>query len=242
MTTSVELHEYIRQLRTLGPEMAIPIAAHVVEAGDAAVAPLAALAIDIDLLVGPAPLCYAPIHALRLLGELDSSAAIAALITAPVPSAPDRETEQRTTIWDGEVPQIIARNGVGALDTILGLLDDDSTSNIGHHRAALALAYLSYAHPDAVGQIVAALEARLTTSNPDRNASVALALANMGSESSYTAVFKAYQAGDIAKDAVQMGPMRKLLLSRSNARLGCVNHPLGERYAHHPLRPQPGQR
>lgn len=242
MTASIELQEYMRQLRTLGPDMAIPIAAHVVETGTDAVAPLTALAIDTELLVGPAPLCYGPIHALRLLGELDSSAAIGALIHAPVPAAPDRETEQRTTIWDGELPQIIARNGIGAIDTILALLDDDHTSNVGHHRAALALAYLSYAQPSALATIVAALEQRLTTNNPDRNASVALALANMGSESSYPAVMAAYKNGSISKDAVQMGPMRKLLLSRSNARLGCVNHPLGERYAHHPLRPQPAQR
>jgi hypothetical protein len=59
----------------------------------------------------------------------------------------------------------------------------------------------------------------------------------MGSEKSYKVVMDAYKAGHIAKDAVQPGPLRQLLLSRSNARLGCVKHPLGERYAHHPLNP-----
>lgn len=241
MTTHIELLEYMRQLRTIGPEMPFPLAAHIIDSGADVIAPLTALAIDTTMLVGPAPLCYAPIHALRLLGECNSIDAIATLVHAPVPAAPDQLTEKRTTIWDGEVPQIIARNGVAAIKPILALLDDDHTSNVGHHRAALAIAYLSYAQPAEVAFLTAALEERLTSSIPDRNASVALALANMGAESSYPAVMAAYKAGHIAKDAVQMGPMRKLLLSRSNARLGCVNHPLGERYAHHPLRPQAQQ-
>ncbi len=241
MTTHIELLEYMRQLRTIGPEMPFPLAAHIIDSGGDVIAPLTALAIDTTMLVGPAPFCYAPIHALRLLGECNSIDAIATLVHAPVPAAPDQLTEKRTTIWDGEVPQIIARNGVAAIKPILALLDDDHTSNVGHHRAALAIAYLSYAQPAEVAFLTAALEERLTSSIPDRNASVALALANMGAESSYPAVMAAYKAGHIAKDAVQMGPMRKLLLSRSNARLGCVNHPLGERYAHHPLRPQAQQ-
>jgi hypothetical protein len=234
---TVEINEYVRQLRTVGAELPIPLAQRIITTGELALAPLVALAIDTELVVGAIPLCYGPLHALRILGEIAHPAMIAPLIHAPIPASPDRISEQRATIWDGEVPQMIARCGTDALEPLLGLLDDDHTSNIGHHRAAIALAYLSVTHTELASLIVAALNARLTTSNPDRNASAALALANMGVDASYSLVMAAYKAGHIAKDAVQPGPLRQLLLSRSNARLSCVKHPLGERYAHHPLNP-----
>lgn len=237
MTIDFDLVEYIRQIRTIGAELPIPLAQHIVNSGEAAVAPLLAIAIDTELLAGAAPLCYAPLHALRLLGELRDVSYIAPIINAGIPTAPDKISEQRGVIWDGEVPQVIARCGADALAHTLVLLDDEHTSNVGHHRAAIALAYLTVEVPELASEIIAALEARLTTSDVDRNASVALALANMGSEKSYKVVMDAYKAGHIAKDAVQPGPLRQLLLSRSNARLGCVKHPLGERYAHHPLNP-----
>ncbi len=237
MTIDFDLVEYIRQLRTVGAELPFPLAHHIVSSGAAAVAPLVAIAIDTELLTGAAPLCFAPLHALRLLGELRDVSYIAPIISAGIPSAPDKISEQRGVIWDGEVPQVIARCGADALAPTLALLDDEHTSNVGHHRAAIALAYLTVEVPELMAEIVAALEARLTTSDVDRNASVALALANMGSEQSYKVVMDAYKVGHIAKDAVQPGPLRQLLLSRSNARLACVKHPLGERYAHHPLNP-----
>jgi len=239
MTIDIDLHEYIRQLRTAGAELPMPLAQRIVAGGEHAVAALVALAIDTDLLNNAVPLCYAPLHALRLLGEIRSLACITPLIHAGVPAAPDKTREQRATIWDGEIPQIIARIGQAAFAPLLDLLDDDHTSNIGHHRAAIALAYLSLYALDMQPAVVAALEARLGSSDTDRNASAALALANMGSESSYKVVMEAYKAGLLSKDAVQPGPLRQLLLSRSNARLACVNHPLGERYAHHPLNEQP---
>lgn len=239
MTIDIDLHEYIRQLRTVGAEMPIPLAQRIIAGGELAVPALVALAVDAELLNNATPLCYAPLHALRLLGEIRSLACIAPLIHAGVPAAPDKTREQRATIWDGEIPQMIARIGQPAYAPLLDLLDDDHTSNIGHHRAAIALAYLSVDSPDMLAAIVAALEARLGSSDTDRNASVALALANMGAEQSYGAVMNAYKAGLLSKDAVQPGPLRQLLLSRSNARLACVNHPLGERYAHHPLNEQP---
>ena len=239
MSMTVEINEYVRQLRTVGAELPFPLAHRIIEAGELALGPLVALAIDTELIIGPIPLCYAPLHALRLLGEIANPAMIDPLIHAPIPASPDRISEQRTTIWDGEVPQMLARCGADALEPLLALLDNDHTSNIGHHRAAIARTYLSVAQSELTAIIVAALNARLTTNDPDRNASAALALANMGVDASYPLVMAAYKEGHIAKDAVQPGPLRQLLLSRSNARLSCVKHPLGERYAHHPLNPPP---
>jgi len=237
MTNAFDALEYVRQLRTIGPEMPFPLAQHIIATGEDAVAPLVALAIDTELLVGAEPRCYAPIHALRLLGEVGTLDAIAPLIHAPIPAAPNQAIEKRTAIWDGELPQVIARIGTTAYEQLVALLDDEHTSNIGHHRAAIALAYLSVAQSDLTDQIVTTLEARLMSADTDRNASVALALANMGVDRSYAVVMQAYKDGHLAKDAVQPGPLRQLLLSKSNARLRCVTHPLDERYAHHPLTP-----
>ncbi len=237
MNASVEVREYIRQLRTIGAELPIPLAQRIIAAGESALGDLVAMAIDTTALSGPTPLCYAPLHALRLLGEIGSIDMIAPLSHAPIPATPDRISEQRAAIWDGEVPQMIAKVGPSAHETLVALLDDEHTSNIGHHRVAIALAYMSLAFPDAREAIIATLDARLTTPDSDRNASVALALANMGVEASYARVMAAYKDGHIAKDAVQPSQLRQLLLSRSSARLGCVTHPLGERYAHHPLNP-----
>lgn len=237
MSTPIEVRESIRQLRTIGAELPIPLAMRIISAGDTALAELVAVAIDTSALSGVVPVCYAPLHALRLLGEIADAAMIAPLIHAPIPATPDRISEQRAAIWDGEVPQMIAKVGPAAVTELVGLLDDDHTSNIGHHRAAIALAYMSLAYPELATEIVETLSARLTTADVDRNASAALALANMGADQTYAAVMAAYKAGHIAKDAVQPGQLRQLLLSRSNARLGCVTHPLGERYAHHPLNP-----
>jgi hypothetical protein len=111
---------------------------------------------------------------LRLLGELRDINYIAPIINAGIPTAPDKISEQRGVIWDGEVPQVIARCGTVALAPTLALLDDEHTSNVGHHRAAIALAYLTVEVPELDSEIIAALEARLTTSDVDRNASVAL--------------------------------------------------------------------
>src|SRR4051812_16854363 len=109
--------EKVKQLRREGLRPSEQLTRAITRAGDAAVGPLLLLATELELLHQQAPECFAPLHALRLLGELDSIAIIEPLLRQLPVSLEDDEEELPQT-WVSEVAQIISHLGAPAIEPL----------------------------------------------------------------------------------------------------------------------------
>ncbi len=93
MILDLTIADKIKQLHREGLRPSERLVNTITRAGAAAFTPLLELAIDVELLHEEAPECYAPIHALRLLGEpiIARSSALFALtyVTSVVPETRD---------------------------------------------------------------------------------------------------------------------------------------------------------
>ena len=106
--------------------------------------PLLALATDLELLHQQAPECFAPLHALRLLGELGSAEIIEPLLRQfPVSLAHDEEELPQT--WVSEAAQIIGHLGALAVEPLWQIVDNaDQSWNMAARSGALtALGYVT---------------------------------------------------------------------------------------------------
>ncbi len=91
MILDLTIADKIKQLHREGLRPSERLVNTITRAGAAAFTPLLELAIDVELLHEEAPECYAPIHALRLLGEVGSVEMIEPLtyVTSVVPETRD---------------------------------------------------------------------------------------------------------------------------------------------------------
>src|SRR6185436_7464032 len=106
MPLDLAIAEEIKQLRRAGLRPNEHRALHILRAGEAAVGPLLALALDTELLREDEPQCYAPLHALRLLGELKSPEIVVPLLRA-YPIEQDYPDQQLPLMWADEAAQMI---------------------------------------------------------------------------------------------------------------------------------------
>src|SRR5262249_36945160 len=149
-------------------------------AGPAAIGPLLALATEVELLREDEPECFAPIHALRLLGELRPVEMIQPLLRE-YPIELDYEDEELPEMWVDEAPQIIGRMGGPAVEPLWQIADDESWSIAARSAALIALTYATAIEPDLRAPLVEGLRERLAHSD-DRSiiSHLAVALANLG--------------------------------------------------------------
>jgi hypothetical protein len=233
MPAEVSIADLVRQLRRVGLRPSERLAATITEQGDEALAPLLELASDTALLHEDEPGCYGPVHALRLLGELPTPALAEPLLgLLPVTR---RDSEDRaTTIWANEVPQIIARAGAEVQPLLQQIITDEARDILPRAVATQALAYTAISAPETQPEVGAWLRARLAdVANPTLAAHVVAALANMGVAEAYGEVMAAYREGRVDRDVIAPAEARQLLLGKLEKRLGCVAHPLWERYDEH---------
>ena len=233
MPIDLAVGDLVKQLRRAGTRPSERLAQNILRAGPAAVGPLLALAIDTDLLEEEAPECYAPLHALRLLGELRPLEMIQPLLREfPLDSPfPDDELIR---LWQIEVPQMIGRIGAAAVEPLWAIADDESWSIEARGVALEALSYITLVDPSLYDTIVAGLRERLASEGDKSfNGYVVAALANLGVPEVYKDVMALYREGRIDQEVIPAGAARQLLLTKSDQRLACVQHPLWERYDHH---------
>jgi hypothetical protein len=239
MLLELGVAEKVKQLRREGLRPAEPLARSIIRAGAAAVGPLLALATDTDLLHEQAPDCFAPLHALRLLGELDSTEIIEPLLRQ-FPVSLDYDDEELPETWISEAAQIIGHLGAPAVEPLWQIVDDESWNIAGRSGALTALGYVTAVAPETRDEIVAGIRERMERSDKVMASYLAIALANLGVGDLYPELMAMYRAGKLDQDILPAAAARQLLLSDSAKRLACAKHPLWERYDQHG--PYPEQR
>jgi hypothetical protein len=232
MLLELGVAEKIKQLRREGLRPSEPLARSIIRAGAAAVGPLLALATDTDLLHEQAPDCYAPLHALRLLGELDSIEIIEPLLRQ-FPVSQENEDEQLPELWISEAAQIIGHLGAPAVEPLWRIADDEAWNIAGRSGALTALGYVTAVAPETRDEIIAGIRERMERGDKVLASYLAIALANLGVSDLYPELMAMYRAGKLDQDILPAAAARQLLLSDSAKRLACAKHPLWERYDQH---------
>lgn len=235
MTIDFTVGDDVRQLRKAGPRPTERLAAVILRSGPAARRHLLELATNVELLHDDEPDCYAPLHALRLLGELPDLELIEPLL-AQVPLELYYEGENLPQMWGQEMPQVLARIGTPAIEPLWAAVDDPQRNLSQRAMALVALGYLSAVAPDQREAIAAGLRERLTGfDEPNLTAYVLIAMADVGMPEIYPQAMRLFREGKINQSVLPPGLARQLLLAQSKGRVQCVKHMLWERYDDHPL-------
>lgn len=233
MTIDVTISEDVKHLRRAGLRPSERLVRDILRAGGAARGPLLALATDTEQLHEDAPVCYGPIHALRLLGEMPSTDMIEPLLRT-LPITRNYADEQLPQLWLSELPQIIGRVGAPAVAPLWAIADDEAWGIPARTVALVSLGYVSVVAPETRDAVVAGMRERLASSDdPTINAYIVTALGDMGVQDMYPQVMQLYRDGKISKRIVPPGTARQMLLTRRDTRLNCAKHPLWERYEQH---------
>jgi hypothetical protein len=233
MILDLTIGDKVKQLRREGFRPSEALVRTITKAGSAAISPLLALAVDVDLLHEDEPECFAPLHALRLLGEVGSPEIIEPLLRE-FPVELDYEDEQLPKLWVEEAPQIIGHLGAAAVEPLWAIADDESWNMAARSGALLALGYATAVDPSVKDAVVAGMRARLARTEETIFAShLVVGLANIGVRDAYADVMALYRVGKIAQEIIPAGAARQLLLSDGLQRLNCAKHPLWERYDQH---------
>jgi hypothetical protein len=232
MTVDFEVFENVRQLRRVGLRPPEQLANRIIRAGDAAIQPLLELATSEEAFNEGSPANYGPLHALRLLGELDSLAIIEPLLDS-YPMDLGGEEGDPADIWDTELPQILGKFGEAAIEPLWAYVDNSEHAPINHSAAYVALAYVTAVAPQARDAIIAGLRERIAAGDKTEASYALLALANIGAPELYSEVMAQYRAGHFDTEIIPASAARQLLLSKKNTRLACATHPLWERYDQH---------
>jgi len=225
--------EKVKQLRREGLRPSEQLARSITKAEHAAIGPLLALATDTDLLHQEAPECFAPIHALRLLGELGAVEIIEPLLRQ-FPVSLEYDEEELPQMWVQEVAQIIGHLGAPAIEPLWRIADDEGWNIAARSGALTALGYVTAMAPETHDAIIAGIRERIERSDDQLLAShLAMALANLGASDLYPELMAMYRAGKLDQEILPAAAARQLLLSDSTKRLACAKHTLWERYDQH---------
>src|SRR5262245_39407960 len=156
MLLELGVAEKVKQLRREGLRPSEQLARSITRAEHAAIGPLLALATDIDLLHKGAPECFAPLHALRLLGEVGSVEIIEPLLRQ-FPVSMDYDDEELPQTWVNEVAQIIGHLGAPAIEPLWSIADDESWNIAARSGALTALGYITAVAPETHDTIIAGI-------------------------------------------------------------------------------------
>ena len=225
--------EKVKQLRREGLRPSEQLVRSITKAEHAAVGPLLLLATDLELLHQQAPECFAPLHALRIVGELGSLEIIEPLLRQfPVSLAYDEEELPQT--WVSVAAQIIGHLGAPAVEPLWRIVDDEGWNMAARSGALTALGYITVVASETHDAIIAGIRERMEHSEDKvRTSHLAIALANMGVSDFYPELMAMYRGGKLDQEILPAAAARQLLLSDSSKRLACAKHPLWERYDQH---------
>ncbi len=234
MTLDLAVADKIKHLRRAGLRPAERLVHQILQAGVAAVSPLIALATEIELLHDDEPECFAPIHALRLLGELRAAEMIEPLLRE-FPLELYYQDEQLPRTWSNEATQMIAQIGAPVADALWTIGDNSDWSVDGRGAALSALVSMTALAPELREPLVTGVRERLARCDDRQLAGhLILALGSLGVGEVYGEVMALYRQGHVDTDVLPPALARQLLLTKDvEKRLECVMHPLWERYDLH---------
>lgn len=232
MPLDLATRDYVKQLLRAGLRPSERLASNILHGGEAAISPLIDLAVDVGLLDEDPPDMYAPLHALRLLGELRSPRMIEPLLNQ-LPLEASTESDA-LDLWMQEAPQILGRLGGAAVAQLWEYADDAGHDTGGRGMALLALAYATAVDETLRAEIIAGLRERLARSDDrDLNAYLTRSLSYLGVAAAYQEVMARYRAGAVNQEITPAALVRQLILASGREILACANHPLWERYDEH---------
>ncbi len=230
MILDLSAGEHVRRLHRVGLRPSERLVNNILRCGDAAVDPLIDLATSVSLLYEEPPIAYAPIHALRLLGELRQLRMV-----EPLLKSVDVELDEMVAlreIWQYEVPHMIGRIGAAVVATLWACVDDPAYTPFERDGALLALAYATVIDEAVREEVVAELHRRLMQSD-DRalNAGIVRAMAYLELADRYGDIMARYRAGAIDQNSMPAAIARQMLLSPETSRIAShAKLSLWERY------------
>lgn len=218
MSRETTAGNYVRQLQYAGLRPGRRLVDLILACGDTAVDPLIDLATSIPLLDEEPPVAYAPIHALRLLGELRPLRMVEPLLKSARAAFDDLNDARE--IWQQDMPQMIGRLGAPVVALLWTCVDDPNRSALEHDIALEALAYATVIDEDVRDPVVAGLHRRLMASD-DRllNAGIVRAMAYLKLANMYADVMARYRAGAVDQESMPAAAARQMLLSQATSRV-----------------------
>jgi len=233
MVVDFGVGDTVRQLRKVGPRPPEHIVKTILKAGTAAFGPLLELATKHELLGEPDPDYYAPLHALRLLGELPDPAMVKPLLDKiPVPLYDPEDSVPQT--WAHEMPQMLAKLGPQVIELLWAYAEDPEHHQAARGTALLGLAYVVTLNPEQRTTVVAQLRERLHTSEEAHiTGFLVAALADLAVVEAYGEIMALYRDGKVDTAVITPASARQLLFGAALAELDCVKHTLWERYDEH---------
>ncbi|MBC8162143.1 MAG: hypothetical protein H7Z42_13100 [Roseiflexaceae bacterium] len=230
MSVDVAAAEHVRELRAAGLRPSDTRIRTILKSGDAAFAPLLALATNLALLDEDEPELFAPLHALRLLGELPKVDMILPILRE-FPIDIHGEWDEIARSWANEVPTIIGRLGAVAIAPLWAAFDDETLAHEGQAVAMLCLNCAATFDPHQREPLIGKLRERLAIEqDATKRTHLVIGLANFGLASDYPQVLSLYREGRLDTQALPASVARQLLLSGGEKGMRWTNLSLAERY------------
>lgn len=216
MPAEKTVQELVGQLKQAGLRPSERLVERILSHGVDAREPLIALATETALLYEAEPLCWGPIHALRLLGEVPDAAMIEPLLRMTPVTIRD-EDDQAPELWADDVLEIIARCGAVAIPHLWAWAADETHSYRSRGAALHAMAHVVYSAPEARDDVVQEARARLSqTEDMDMTTFLVYLLASLGIADAYQDVMAAYKAQRVDTQMIRASAARQLLLGKVN--------------------------
>jgi hypothetical protein len=212
-TDTTPVAELVRQLQHAGMRPPRHVVQRLLSRGDEAREPLIELATSTHKLYEPEPVCWGPLHALRLLGEIPHESMLAPLLSA-LPVEIRDEHDQATELWAAEVLDIASECGPDAIPLLWEWVSDDMHSQYSRGAALHTLVYIAYRWVTYYDPIAEEARARLRQ-QPDTTETTFLAflLANLTIADAYNDIMAAYREKRIDATILPPSRARQMLLS-----------------------------
>lgn len=215
MPTEKSLHDLAASLEQAGMRPSEKLTQRILEHEPSAIrAELLPLATNTALLYAKEPACWAPLHALRLLGEVPDVDIIEPLLGV-VPVGIRYEGDQAPELWTQDLLEIIARCGMAAVP-ILWRWSEDASKQYRSRGAALhAVAYIAHTTPEEHDALVAEARRRLADVEDKENTTfLVYMLATLGIADAYQEVMDAYKARRVDNEFIPASAARQNLLGK----------------------------
>lgn len=224
---------FVRQLRQAGIRPNDSLVRNIIKHADVLYQPLLDLATELELFDEDEPQMFAPLHALRLLGEMPRVEMIEPLMKQ-YPIQVYGEWDELSRLWATETPQIIGRLGAQAIQPLWAIADNAEWPREARTMAVVGLANAVTMEPSQRDELIAGLQQRFAEAeDTTARTNAAMGLASLGESSAYNQVMALYREGKLDKTIFAPGVARQLLLSGGEKSLTCTKHTLEERYDQH---------
>lgn len=212
MSGNKSIQEQLVQLRQAGKRPTERLIQQILETGTVARPVLIELATNHQDLYDTEPVCWGPIHALRLLAEMPDVVMIAPLLNA-LPVQVRYEGDEAPEIWSAEVLDIIASCGRPAISLLWDWADATEHSLHSRNSAIYTLFFIATADPTTYDEIVDEARARLARSEDmDQITFLVYLLASLEVEEAYDQVMNAYRARKVHTETLSAARARQLIL------------------------------